>query len=149
VTLLLIYFGVGTETTVCLDQADVELDKDNLKKSLINLYLNCQVDSDNRSDYLLDIYKVARFFSLFAFCIILILLSVHFFSRSSSTDAEKVIQQLRSEPKLIDLLRGPKGEKGDKGDQGESGLKGERGEKGDKGERGEKGEKGDKGDVFD
>ncbi len=149
VTLLLVYFGVGTETTICLHQADVELDKDNLKKSLINLYLNSQVDADNRSDYLLDIYKVARFFSLFAFFIILVLLSVHFFSRSSSTDAEKIVQQLRSDPKLIDLLRGPKGDKGDKGDQGQHGLKGEKGDKGDKGDRGKQGEKGEKGDKGD
>ena len=116
VTMLLIYFGVGAETTICLDQSDVSLEKDNLKKSLINLYLRCQVDADNRTDYLLDIYKVARFFSLFAFSIILLLLSVNYFSHSSSTEAEKVIQQLRGDPKFIDLLRGPKGEKGDKGD---------------------------------
>ncbi len=146
VTMLLIYFGVGTDTTICLHQDDVNLEKDNLKKSLINLYLNCQVDTDNRSDYLLDIYKVARFFSLFAFFIILVLLSVNFLSRSSSTDAEKVVQQLRSDPSLIELLRGPKGEKGEKGDQGERGSRGEKGDKGDRGDRGDRGEKGEKGD---
>jgi hypothetical protein len=119
VTMLLIYFGVGAETTISLDQSEVHLEKDNLKKSLINLYLRCQVDADNRTDYLLDIYKVARFFSLLAFFIILLLLSVNYFSRSSSTDHEKVIQQLRSDPKLIELLRGPKGDKGEKGEKGE------------------------------
>jgi Collagen triple helix repeat (20 copies) len=149
VALLLIYFGVGTDTTVCLNQTDVELDKDNVKKSLINLYLNCQIDADNRTNYLVDVYKVARFFSLFAFSIILVLLSVNYFHRSSSTDPEKIIQQLRSDPKLIDLLRGPKGDVGEKGDRGDRGLNGEKGDKGATGERGERGEKGIKGDKGD
>jgi hypothetical protein len=59
---------------------------------------------------------------------------VYYFTRSTDADAKKVVQELRSNPRVVDLLRGPKGEKGDRGDPGLSGQKGDRGEKGDKGD---------------
>ena len=49
---------------------------------------------------------------------------------------------LRSEPKLIELLRGPKGDTGEKGEPGEKGPKGDKGEKGERGPRGGAAERG-------
>ncbi len=81
VVLVLIYFGVGKEYAISLDQPDVELDAINFKKSLVNDYLRAQVTADNRTDYLLDIYKVARSGFLLAFFIIVALFAVGYFSR--------------------------------------------------------------------
>lgn len=78
--------------------------------------------------YSIRSYKTARFFFLLGFLIISDLFSVSYFTRSALTEAEKVIQQLRGDPKLIELLRGPKGEKGEGGPQGERGEKGEKGD---------------------
>lgn len=136
VTLLLVFFDVGTETEVSLDQEDVALASDDVKKNLINLHLRCRSDMENRTDYLVDLYRTARFFFLSAFTIVLLLFSVSFFSQSRTDETERIIQGLRGDPKLIDLLRGPKGETGDKGERGELGQKGGTGEKGDRGERG-------------
>jgi hypothetical protein len=144
-----VYFDIKGETVLEFQQTEVGLDKDNLKKSLVNSYLQCQVGTDNVTDYLADLYKSARFYFLSGFLIVFVIVSANFFSRSPSDDAERVIQQLRGDPKLIELLRGPKGDKGDKGEQGEKGAQGERGprgEKGPQGERGPKGERGEKGD---
>lgn len=133
VSLLLIFFDVGRETEMSLDQDDVALDADNRKKSIINMYLHCQVDTDNRTNYLVDLYRSARFFFLLAFSVVVILFSIQFVTSSPNDQTEQIIQRLRSEPKLIDLLRGPKGEKGDKGGPGIQGIPGTAGAKGDPG----------------
>lgn len=145
VTLLLVYFGVGKEKEVALDQSEASLDKDNLRKAMINHYLDCEVAYDNRTDYLIEIFKAARFFSLFAFTIIVALFLISYLTRSSTTDAAKIIQQLRSDSELIELLRGPKGEQGPQGIQGKRGPEGPRGPQGEKGPQGARGPKGEQG----
>lgn len=136
VTLLLIFFDVGRETEMSLDQDDVDLDSDNYKKSIINLYLRCQVDTDNRTNYLVDLYRSARFFFLLAFTVVVVLFSIQFMSSSPKNETELIIQRLRSEPKLIDLFRGPKGDKGNTGIQGSKGGRGDAGAIGPKGDAG-------------
>jgi hypothetical protein len=128
-----VYFDIKGETVMVLGQSEVGLDKDNLKKSLINSYLQCQAGTDNVTDYLADLYKTARFFFLTGFVIVFATISVGYFTRPTTTEAEKAVQQLRGDPKLIELLRGPKGEQGERGPPGD---RGERGEKGPQGERG-------------
>lgn len=133
VTLLLVFFDVGKETQVLLNQDDVDLDHQDYKKSLINSYLRCKVDTDNRTDYLVDLYRSARFFFLVAFTTVVVLFSIRFAGSSPDDDTERVIHRLRGEPKLVELLRGPKGDRGalgtrgPKGDQGPSGPRGNAG----------------------
>ncbi|MCI0541277.1 MAG: collagen-like protein [Verrucomicrobiales bacterium] len=149
VVLLLVYFGVGKEKEASVDQADASLDKENLRKAMINQYLDCEVAYDNRTDYLIEIFKAARFFSVSAFTLIVVLFLVSYLTHTSTTDASKIIRQLRSDPQLIDLLRGTKGEQGPQGIQGErgpEGPKGPQGEKGPQGDRGPKGEQGQQGE---
>jgi hypothetical protein len=135
------YYDIKGETVLELHQSEVELKKDDLKKSLINSYLRCQVDTDNVTDYLADLYKTARFYFFFGFIVIFGIFSINYFLRPNSFSGPKeVIQELRSNPELIDLLRGPKG---DVGPQGRRGPKGDRGEKGPQGEIGPKGDRGD------
>jgi hypothetical protein len=149
IVMLLVYFSVGTDMVVKLDESFIGLEGNDLRKALINTYTRCEADSDNRTNYLVNVYETARFFALSAFTIMLLLVAANYLNHSSSGDAEKVIQHLRSDTKMIDLLRGPKGEKGDRGERGEKGDAGDKGPKGDTGERGERGEKGPKGDKGD
>jgi cation transport ATPase len=149
IVMLLVYFSVGTDTVIKLEQSLIGLEGNDLKKALINSYLRCEVDTDNRTSYLVNVYETAKLFALSAFTIMLLLVAANYLNHSSSGDAEKAIQHLRSDPKMIDLLRGPKGEKGNKGERGEKGDAGDRGSKGDKGDKGERGEKGPKGDKGD
>jgi hypothetical protein len=137
VVLLVFFFGVGNEMKVVLDQEHVHLDENNLKKSLINLYLKCGTAMENRTDFLVELYKVAQFFFLSAFTIIVLLFSVNFFTQSQDEEMKEVLKRLRGDQGFIESIRGEKGEKGDigpKGDKGDRGLPGEHGEKGDKGD---------------
>jgi hypothetical protein len=127
VALLIVFFGVGRDMVITLDQSDIDLEKDDLKKSLINTYLQCQTNSDCRTNYLVDLYKTARFFFLTAFSALVLLFSVNFILHSESDQAKTVIAELRSDPKLIELLRGPRGERGEAGTAGQSGPRGEKG----------------------
>lgn len=144
------YYDIKGETVLELQQSEVGLKKDDLKKSLINSYLRCQVDTDNFTDYLADLYKTARFYFLFGFIVIFGIFSINYFLRPYPYGGPKeVIQELRSNPELIDLLRGPKGEKGEHGEQGPKGDVGPQGRRGPKGDRGEKGPQGEIGPKDD
>lgn len=134
ITLLLIFFGVGRDSEVSLEQDDVDLDSENFKKSLINLYLRCQIDMDNRTNYLVDLYKAARFFALLAFAVFVALFSINFLCNSPRDQTKRIIRELRSDPALIELLRGPKGDEGEKGEQGDPGLQGRVRPKGERGQ---------------
>jgi hypothetical protein len=117
VVLLLVYFGIGIEMTPSVSQEDIELDSDNLKKSLINEHFKCEAATDNRTDYLVNVYMVARSYFIVAFFVIVGLFAVSYFQPGES-ESQKLIRQIRANPDLIKLLQGPKGDKGDKGDSG-------------------------------
>ncbi len=59
--------------------------------------------------------------------------------QSGSTDGD-LIRRLRSDPQLIELLRGPKGEPGPQGLPGERGQRGEKGTRGPQGPAGKPGQ---------
>ncbi len=141
VLLLLVYFGVGTESKVGFDQSIVALEKDDLKKALINEYLKCEVASENRTHYLVDVYATARFYALAGFLLMLCLATINFLNHPPSAYAKQTIQELKKDPQLTSLLRGIDGRAGQKGDIGPAGPKG------DKGDLGPTGAKGDKGDI--
>lgn len=134
-----LYFDIKGETVLELEQEEVGLDSKNLKKSLINSHLRCQADTDKITDFLADLYKAARFYLLSGFLIVFVVVSlcllIPFKSQNSSTP---MIEELRGNPDLIELLRGPKGLKGDRGIQGPKGETGPQGELGMKGEQGPK-----------
>jgi hypothetical protein len=134
IVLLVFFFAVGTEMKVVLDQEQVGLEEKDLKKCLINLYSKCGTATENRTDFLVELYKVAQFFFLSAFTIIAVLFSVNFFTQSPDEETKEVLQRLRGNQSFIESIRGAKGEKGDvgaKGDKGDRGPQGERGEKGE------------------
>ncbi|QDU80500.1 hypothetical protein Pla110_22300 [Polystyrenella longa] len=137
ITLLLVFFGVGCESEISIEQDEVELDASNLKKSMINGYLLCQTDMDNRTNYLVDLYKSARFFALFAFAVFVGLFSVSILSTSPKEETERILLKLRSDPVLTEMLRGPRGEKGKEGQIGPKGERGGEGQVGPMGERGD------------
>ncbi len=145
------FFDARIETTLDIDQHQHKLDCINLKKSKINDYITAQKVCDEISDYLAELYCSSRMFFISGFTIIFIAISLAYCLNLASTESENVVRQLRSDPRLINELRGPKGDKGDKGEmgdqgpQGNPGPQGPKGERGPQGERGERGEKGEKG----
>lgn len=136
VVLLVEYFGVRAEMSIAFDQDEVSLQSKDLKKNLVNLYLRCQVDADNTTNFLVDVYKTARFFFLTAVSVIAILFTFSYFTKSATSVAEEVVRELRRDPALINLLQGPKGDKGDPGAQGSQGPQGQAGMNGKDGQDG-------------
>ncbi|MCH8805656.1 MAG: collagen-like protein [Planctomycetes bacterium] len=130
IILLLVFFDVGVDMDISLDSDDVALDAKDMQKNLINLHRQCQATLDNRTNYLVDLYKAARFFFLSAFALVVLLFAVSSAVRSHVDLTEEIIMRLRADTAMINLLRGPKGEKGNKGDQGDRGVRGERGDRG-------------------
>ena len=144
VTLLLIFFGVGKDTVVTIDQNDIASASDDLKRNLINANFQAQTSLDNRTDYVVEVYKVARFFFLSAFTAIVVLFSISFFQQSPEDSVNSVARKLRDDPLFREQVRGDKGDRGDKGERGDKGDRGERGERGEKGESAGKSGRGEK-----
>jgi len=139
IVLLLVFFDIGQDMQVSLVQDDIALDTINLKKSLLNRYLKCCASFENRTDYLVDLYRAARFCFLASLTIVAGLVLTGLLLNSPSEQTERIVREIRSDPTLTNLLRGPKGDVGSKGvqgKQGDQGVSGLKGEKGDTGERG-------------
>jgi hypothetical protein len=133
IVLLLMFFDVGQDMEVSLEQADIALDNNNLKKSRLNCHLKCAAASENRTDYLVELYRAARFCFLSALTIVAGLVLASVMINSPTDQMHRIFRELRSDPALTNLLRGPKGDDGKMGSQGLAGLKGDRGEKGERG----------------
>jgi hypothetical protein len=137
VVILLTFFDVGQDMEVALHQDDIPLDGNNLKKSLLNRHLRCCAASENRTDYMVELYRAARFCLLSALTIIAVVALASLVTTSPADQAERIVREIRSDPHLTNLLRGPQGDPGAKGDRGEQGQAGPKGAQGDKGERGD------------
>lgn len=129
VSLLLYFFGVGPEAVVKAELSETNLGIQDLQKSLINKHYAAIAAKDNRTDFLVNVYEVARFFFLIALVLLTIAFSINIFSKKpeQSKKTDEIMRELRSQPELIEMLRGPrgnKGEKGEKGERGELGLPG-------------------------
>lgn len=136
IIILLFFFDVGNEMEISLEQADIQLDEKNLKKSLLNSRLQCCAASENRTDCLADIYLAARFCILTAIVVVAVLVLGSLIMNVPSDQVERIVREVRSDSKLTNLLQGPMGPGGQKGDQGDQGSTGQKGEMGIKGERG-------------
>lgn len=146
VVLLVFFIGVGVETVIAIGQGDVALEANDLKKSLVNSYIRCEIDTNNKTDFLVEVYKGARFYFLSAFTLVAVLFSLNFFAQAPDEEMKTILKRLRGNQTFVDSIRGPKGEPGEKGQVGQKGDKGERGERGEKGDPGPKGEKGERGE---
>ncbi len=136
VILILEFFSVGQSKVLSLAVTTVDLDAENLKKHLINLNLERKDYLDNRSDYLVDVYKVTRFCFLSAFTLFVFLFSWNLYWQSPTDQAEAVVRAIRADKNLTSLLTGPSGSRGIDGRQGQRGAQGLDGAKGDKGDQG-------------
>ncbi len=104
VILLSMHFAVRSEMQISIDQADVGLSPADLRKSLFNSYLRCQVDRDSRVDFLLEIYKSARFFFFLGLLMLIVVLSFSFL-RTNDKLAANVASELMKDPHFVDSIR--------------------------------------------
>jgi hypothetical protein len=88
------YFDIGRSTHITVEQYEANLDKDNLKKSIINSYRLAFKDVHNATDFLTDLYVTARFFFLFGFLIIFSIFLGSYLIGAQSSNSKKIIQEL-------------------------------------------------------
>jgi hypothetical protein len=105
VILLAMLFAVRSDMQMSIDQDDVHLPGKDLKKSLINAYLSCQADRDNRVDFLVEVYKTARFFFLAGLTMLVIVLSFSFLQAPDDELPERVATELISDERFLDSVR--------------------------------------------
>jgi hypothetical protein len=134
IVLLLMFFDVGTEMEVSLTQEDIPLNQINLKKSVLNRNLKCVAVSENRTDYLVELFLAARFCFLSALTIVAGLVLTSVATSNPKGQSAHIIHELRTDPTLSNLLRGPRGDDGAKGDRGDQGIQGIQGLKGERGD---------------
>jgi len=99
------YFDVSGEVVISMQQGLVSLDKSDVQKSLINSNLDCATQMDNRTDYLVDLYKTCRFYLMVGFVLLFTVFSHSYFAHAGGNDADKVINKLRDDPKFQELVR--------------------------------------------
>jgi hypothetical protein len=99
------YFDVGGEITIPLEQELVPLGKDDLKKSLINKNIEKASDIDNRTDYLVDLYRTSRFYMMFGFVLLFVVFSHSYYVRTRVSDTDRILNQLRADPRFEELVR--------------------------------------------
>ena len=99
------YFDVSGEAVISMDQRLVALDKNEVQKDFINSSVHCATQMDNRTDYLVDLYKTCRFYLMAGFVMLFVVFSHSYVGRAIGTDTEKVINKLRDDPKFQDAVR--------------------------------------------
>jgi hypothetical protein len=99
------YFDVSGEVVISMHQGLVGLDKADVQKSLINSNLHCATQMDNRTDYLVDLYKTCRFYLMVGFVLLFVVFSHSYFARAGGGDADRAINKLRDDPQFQNLVR--------------------------------------------
>lgn len=116
------FLGVGRTSSPSLDQRFLDLPVKHQKAEYLRDLMTAAEHNDRRTDFLVDVYKAGRRLTVIAVVCSLATLSLALINRVSQED--RLIQKLRSDPKFIELLRGPAGS------NGTAGLQGPRGERG-------------------
>jgi hypothetical protein len=131
---LFAFLAVGTSAVPRLDQDFLDSNKDEKRAELVESFISATEQNDLRNNFLVDVYKSGRKLCALSLFGALLLVTMAVFSRSGRE--ERLVQKLRSDPHLIDLLRGPSGPQGPQGPPGPRGEKGEKGVTGEKGDTG-------------
>jgi hypothetical protein len=142
--LFAVFFGVRSGMRVTINQHEADLSGKDLKKALINSYRSCATNQENQSDYLAEVYRVARFFFLSSLMAMIFLLAANFSLSKPDDQARTIANQLRSDTNFVQSVQGVRGIQGPKGDQGNPGPKGDKGDRGERGPAGPPGPSGPK-----
>lgn len=104
VVLISMHFAVGADMQPTIDQHDATLSVDDLRKSLINIYLKCQADRNDRVNFLVELYKGARFYFLLGLTLVIVLLVSTFPTRPKEDLPSAVAKQLTENATFIERL---------------------------------------------
>lgn len=104
VVLISMHFAVGADMQPTIDQHDATLSDDDLRKSLINIYLKCQADRNARVNFLVELYKGARFYFLLGLTLVIVLLVSTFPARPKEDLASTVAKKLTENATFIERL---------------------------------------------
>ena len=129
------FLGVGRMSAPRIDQEFLDLEVQQQKTALLRSLLSAVEQNDRRNNFLVDIYKAGRKLCAFSCACALLLITMAVLGGGNRDD--HLLLKLRSDPQLIELLRGPRGVPGPQGVAGPAGLIGAKGEKVDQGPKGD------------
>lgn len=104
VVLISMHFAVGADMKLTIEQHEAALSGDDLRKSLINNYLKCQADRNDRVNFLVELYKGSRFFFLLGLTFIIALLVSTVPARPNENLPSAVAKQLTENATFIERL---------------------------------------------
>lgn len=119
------FLAVGQSAALSIDANFLKLSAEKEKAELVNSLLAASANNDRRTDFLVDVYKAARI--LCGLTCLSGLIMVTLAVRDRIVEDNRLIMKLRSDPALIELLRGTKGERGAQGTRGQPGPPGKDG----------------------
>ena len=123
-----------------MDQEFVDAEDQERRKLLAQNYVRAARFGNSRTDYVATVLVAARRSSALALLSVVVVIVVYASSGRRSTGSD-LVRSLRSDPSLLQLLRGPKGDVGATGPAGSVGQRGPRGEDGTPGTPGAGGNK--------
>lgn len=133
IILLLAFMAVGPESVISLDQQHAELSETDFKKCLFNDVMHCESKVGFRTDYMVDLYKAARFYYLFSFFLLVALFFMVFPAKKQEDENTKVLRSIKESIVAVQGRPGKDGTDGKDGEPGAPGIQGFQGMKGDPG----------------
>ncbi len=121
IVLLLQFFEVGTGMEIGLDADELGMKSDDLKVSLAKSYIVSRNILDGGTNYLVDLYRAARFFVFSALVVSIGLFSFGIATQTISDPVKDFANTVRGDQDLTNLIRGPKGDMGPRGAPGAKG----------------------------
>ena len=122
VLLLLLFFDVKSGQEIALTKDIIPLGEQELKISLAEAYYDSKQAIDDGTNYLVDLYKAARFFVFAALFVASGLFYFGFVTQSVSDPVRDFAKSVRGDAELIKILQGPQGVPGPTGHRGEAGI---------------------------
>jgi hypothetical protein len=133
IILLLAFMAVGGESVISIEKGHAKLSAVDLKKSLFNDIMHCETEFGLRTDYMVDVYKAARFYYLSSFFLVVVLFVMTFFSRKPDDENTKLLRSIKESVIAIQGRPGRDGADGKNGQPGTPGVPGLQGLKGESG----------------
>jgi hypothetical protein len=124
--MLLRFFGTETRSTALIDSSLIEAAGSSVHLEALERHSRATAFNAGATDFLVDLYRASHRLTTFALCGVVVVSVATMLAPTSNT----LVEEVRGNPDLIRLLRGPEGPEGKQGDVGAVGPAGPQGPSG-------------------
>jgi hypothetical protein len=134
------FFSVDNYMRISLDSDVGLVSEETLRARMVRDYISSSNHNAQVNDFKVDLFRVAKR-SYFLALLSIVFMGLFGLGVHKRAD-QRIVDQLRADPKFLASVRGPAGAPGPKGDRGFPGAKGDIGLVGPKGDKGDPGQPG-------